>query len=203
MGYSTTFRLKGEIDERFQPNKYRVPNVSKSMSILTAICLHKFVIETKTFCFYTTFEQIYENLRFALHELICDVEQVVKQNFVLDKNKEIYFYGWQYSDESSRLGFDTLEEFEKCILDQLFQIVACPTSTRFDKNHEDFNEKEDQISDILNDIEYEVKEIVTFNFVQYYREHPELADEDDGIKHFFPKKETEKQSEEKTDGTNK
>lgn len=197
MGYSTTFRLKSEIDEQFQPNKYRDPNTSRSKSILMAICLHKFVIESKMFGLYTTFGQIYDNLRIALHELICDAEQVSKQKFVLDKNKEIYFYGWQYSDNDQHLGFDSLEEFEKCILDQLFQIVVCSTSTRFDKNHEDFNEKEDQISDILNDIEYEVDEIVTFNFVKYYREHPELADEDDGINHFFPKE----KSDEKTDET--
>lgn len=92
------------------------------------------------------------------------------------------------------MGFDSLEEFKKCILDQLFQLVVCPTSTRFDKDHEDFNEKEEQVFDILSDIENEVDEIVTYNFVKYYREHPELADEDDGIKHFFPK-------EEKTDET--
>lgn len=194
MGYSTTFRLKDKIVAQFQPNNYRVPNLAKSKSILTALCLYNYTIGDKAYDMWISFNKIYDNIDFALSELIKDAEQESKKKLFLNEKNEIDFYGWQYSDEDSHMGFDSLEEFKKCILDQLFQLVVCPTSTRFDKEHEDFNEKEEQVFDILGDIENEVDEIIRYNFVKFYREHPELADEDDGIKHFFPK-------EEKTDET--
>lgn len=49
MGYSTTFRLKDKVVQQFQPNDYRIPNLTKSKSILTALCLYKYTFGNKAY----------------------------------------------------------------------------------------------------------------------------------------------------------
>lgn len=197
MGYSTTFRLKGEIAKQFQIPEYREKNeieFDKSKSILNAICLFNYDIPQNRYNLYISLSNVYDNIKIALDEMVRDAEDLAKKKLSLNENNEIDFYGWQYSDDNSHMGFDSIDEFKKTILDQLFQLVVCHTNSRFDKEHKDFDEKEERVFDILNDIEYEVSEIVDYNFVKYYRAHPELADEDDGINHFFPKEESEEKN---------
>lgn len=204
MGYQTTFRLKKELDDEFVSwmNKVSKEDLAKAKTILGATCMTAIDEYSDKKNHIIDKYKIWDTISSALNQYIFllreDWKIALKSRF--NENKEIYFCGWEYSDGHNGSAFETLDDYTAFLMEQIYPIAISRTKGRFDKDNEDFYEKEHQIYEYINEIEDEVWSVMNHIFIERYRDN-EDADEDDGLNHLYPenKKDDELSSEEKSE----
>lgn len=201
MGYSTTFRLKGELDSKFKgwkSNSSQSSDKDEYKSILEATCLMASLSYDKKESFLSSYlHKVYKDVLFALRTytgLLANEWKVALMDELKENNNEVELYGWQFSDSGSR-AWKSKEDLEEYFAKQLFLLAATPTLGQFDKDNEDYEEKSRQISSYVEDIEECLNECLWQEFVEFYRDNSELADEDDGYSHRFPEHQEEDDEE--------
>lgn len=192
MGYSTTFRLKGELDSKFKGWKSSSAQSSDKdeyKSVLESTCLlASLSFDKKDSCLSSYLHKVYRDVSFALRTytgLLVNDWKVALMDELKENDNKIDLYGWQFSD-SGNSAWENREDVEKYFAKELFLLAATPTSGQFDKDNDDFIEKSQQISTYINDIEDCLNDVLWQEFISFYRDKPELADEDDGYSHKFP-----------------
>lgn len=189
MGYQTTFRLKKEIDDDFVSWMHEVKSedLAKAKTILASTCMTAIddYSDKKSHIIdkYKIWDSISSALKQYLYLLREDWKINLKSRF--NENKEISFCGWNYSDGHGGSAFESLDVYSAFLMEQIYPIAISSTKGRFEKDNEDFYEKEHQIYEYINEMEDEVWEIMNQEFIKRYRDN-EDADEDDGLTHFYP-----------------
>ena len=203
MGYSTTFRLKGELDEQFKGwgKTYTDLELEEYKSLIMAVCLTAADNYSSGSFLYSRLRKIYVEVASAVRTYIHCLENNWKLSLtqeLKDNNNQIDVYGWNYSENNSS---DWPDAYVSYFVNNLFEVAIFNTESPFDSKHNKFDEKKQQIWDYVRDIEEEVRDNMMRKFVNFYRDHPELADESDGCTHFFPEEEKEdtEESAETTD----
>lgn len=186
MGYSTTFRLKKELDSDFVPwvKKIDESELNKYKSILRAICELPYKDELKD-RYSTSLFALYNKIYYIVNAyvtLISSAWKIDLKSRFYDDNK-INFWGWEYSkDDAIWKDENDVAEF---FTNDLFCTVVKPTSGPFDQDNDDYNQKAQEIWDQINEIEDSVWTALNHKFIRRYR-NSEDADESDGYNHKFP-----------------
>jgi len=173
MGYEITFKIK-EYDEKFK-------GFSKEPLTDEELLIHKAAFEG--YCMYpgdsndsirmhTIAKSLMFNLRLYTNYLVDSWKASKQKEFESlepDENgyRELYFCGWSYKDEQRR---ETIDDLIDLTYSQLYFIVITPTPDRF--NHEESNryqEKLNEIKDIIDEIECSIYEILNHEFLDFYR----------------------------------
>lgn len=210
MGYQTTFRLKKELDSEFKPYISKPIDASEKLEgkmMITAECMKniKTVTDSKDnekieIDYRRLFKSISWQVRSYVLTLQQDwkyyIEQELKKN-----NNEIWFCGWEYSDgRGSISSWDSIDEVVSFFTEQLFLHAMHSTSSPYADEHDDYYQKLQEVSDQINEIEDSVNRTMDSEFISFYRDNEELADESDGYNHFFPEEKDEAEKvNEKTD----
>lgn len=188
MGYSTTFRLKKELDSEFIPwvKEVKKSELDKYKAVLLAVCELQYKEDLKdrySFSLYTLYDKVY----FAVSNYVKLISSAwkIELQAKLNENKEIDFYGWEYSKDDSI--WENEEDLISFFTKDLFLDIIKPTSGAFDRDNADYDNKIQQIWDQVNEIEDSVWIMLNHKFIRRYRDN-EDADEDDGYNHRFPEK---------------
>ena len=104
-----------------------------------------------------------------------------KNNHKGDVGTEYSFCGWEYA-RGRQMHFDheydPAAEIRNEFCSHLFFSAIEATKGRFERDNDDYHSKYEAISDIVNEIEETVWDTMNKYFVSFYRQHPELADEE-------------------------
>lgn len=214
MGYQTTFRLKKELDSKFKPFINKPIDASEKLEdkmMITAECMKNIRAvnddkndERNEIDYRKLFKAISWHVRYYALALQQDWKYYIEQE-LKKHNNEIWFCGWEYSEgRSSMSSWDSVDEVISFFTEQLFLHAMHPTNSPYADEHEDYYQKLQEISDQINEIEDAVNRTMDSEFVDFYRDNEELADESDGYNHFFPeeKDEMEKNNNEAEDNEN-
>lgn len=192
MGYSTTIRLKGELDSKFKGwGKHSLPQDRQQYkSVLLATCrLISCDYENNKNSLTAYLTKAYKEISFAVTlyvNLIANDWKVSLEEELKNNENKTDLYGWQYSDDYPRSAWEDLDELKSYFTDSLFQAAVYPTNSPYSKEDSEANSKEESLNSYINDIEDCVWECLNTEFIRFYRNHPELADESDGYNRRFP-----------------
>ena len=185
MSYETTFRLHGELDKQFVPWTKEKPahkNIERSKNILLAICMQAPDDSKDSFQLYKHYDKIAWAIAMYVGELKEDWKHWLKESLdredEYEKKGEVTFLG-RCSDTW------TEENLEEYFTSSLFRLSIYDTGSPFDDNRDKFVRKEEELSEIINDIEECVTDMMDTEFINRYRDS-EDADEEDGYTHHFP-----------------
>lgn len=179
MGYDTSFKLKAPLDKRFTgwTRDVKSSDIEESKNVLIAVCMKSQVREPDTVELSKIYKKIDFSLRFYINYLIEDWKNKHKG----DVGTEFSFCGWElsrgreiYIDDN----YDPATEIHNDFCSHLFFSAIEATKGRFESDNEDYYSKYESISDTVNEIEDTVWDTMNKYFVSFYRQHPELADEE-------------------------
>lgn len=176
MGYETTFKLKSELDSQFigWMTEVKQSNNDEYKNVLIALCMRALDEPDMT-----ALHKIYREIEFSLRSLVNLYSQEWKYYLKnrLEKEGEIWFCGW----DKARHGNSNVWEDEDSIINffmkELFIKAVQPCKSAFE-NDTNFWNKYDQIRESLEELEDCVTDMWDHKFIDFYREHPELATED-------------------------
>ena len=179
MGYDTSFKLKAPIDKRFTGwmRDVKSSDIEESKNVLIAVCMKSQVSEPDAMELSKAYRKIDFSLRLYINYLIEDW----KNNHKGDVGTEYSFCGWEYArgremhfdDE-----YDPAAEIRNEFCSHLFFSAIEATKGRFERDNDDYHSKYEAVSDIVNEIEETVWDTMNKYFISFYRQHPELADEE-------------------------
>lgn len=204
MGYSTTFRLKGELDSKFQPLYRKEPTkqeIQRYKSALLALCMNE-IPENKRSNYFELI-RVFDNLWVGVQSCVLTFKEIWKYRLKSRiENNEIDFYGWEYSDDRDISLWDDEDDLVAFHTNDLFEIVIVPASSRFDKESESYYEKLSQINNVINSLEESVDSLMDQQFFEFYRDS-DKADESDGYNRHFPEEVDETSKDSLSDSENK
>ena len=179
MGYDTSFKLKAPIDKRFVGwmRDVKSGDIEEAKNVLIAVCMKSQVREPDEMEFRKAYKRIDFSLRLYINYLIEDWKNKHKG----DVGTEFSFCGWEYSrgreihidDE-----YDPAAEIRNDFCSYLFFSAIEATKGKFESDNDDYHSKYEAISDAVNEIEDVVWDTMNKYFISFYRQHPELADEE-------------------------
>ena len=179
MGYDTSFKLKAPIDKRFigWMRDVKSGDIEEAKNVLIAVCMKSQVREPDDMEFRKAYKRIDFSLRLYINYLIEDWKNKHKG----DVGTEFSFCGWEYSrgreihidDE-----YDPAAEIRNDFCSYLFFSAIEVTKGKFESDNDDYHSKYEAISDTVNEIEDVVWDTMNKYFISFYRQHPELADEE-------------------------
>jgi len=197
MGYSTTFRLKGELDDQF---KTWMRNVTKSeltkyKVVLEGICMLP-VEKDENMRGHTYMYKLYGDINTAVSMYVKYIIESWKADLKnrIDENNEIDFCGWEYCDSRNDSPWENDDDLTDFFTEQLFLYVIQPTQGAFEYKNDDYYDKLQKVSDSINEIEDSVYSMMNHKFVERYR-NSEDADESDGYEHRFPEEKDDEDDE--------
>lgn len=179
MGYDTSFKLKAPIDKRFTGwmRDVKSNDIEEAKNVLIAVCMKSQVKEPDEMEFRKAYKRIDFSLRLYINYLIEDWKSKHKG----DVGTEFSFCGWElsrgreiYIDDE----YDPATEIRNDFCSHLFFTAIEATKGKFEQDNNDYYSKYESISDTVNEIEDVVWDTMNKYFVSFYRQHPELADED-------------------------
>lgn len=183
MGYSTTFRIKGELDKQFVSNSWVDTShlaIRKSRMMIISSCLKNWENKESQ-----AFDEIWWQVKAYETQLI----EKWKKNLVSEidredeytKKGEVDFYGWEHANVDNTWTEESLGDY---FSEELFLIALSDGGSRFD-TESNYHKKIEEIVSYVDDIEGCVDSMMDGIFIERYRDS-EDADEDDGDKHRFP-----------------
>lgn len=193
MGYETTFRLKGELDSKFKGWGKSSTKAEREQyeSILLATCkLVSLNYEANKNSLSSYLVKAYKDIDFATElyvNMLVNNWKVSLEKDLKDNNNETYFCGWRYADPNQS-AWESIEDLKSYFKRGLFQESIYPTGSPYEDNNE-YSIKLDRIQSYIDDLESCVYDCLGNEFVKFYRNNPDLADESDGMTHFFPEEE--------------
>lgn len=189
MSYKTTFRLKKEIDGDFVSWMAEInpEDLAKAKTIFGSTCMTAIDENSDKKNHIIDKYKIWDSISSAMKQYIFLLREDWKVNLKskINENNEVSFCGWNYSDGHGGSTFENLDAYSAFLMEQIYPIAISSTKGRFEKDNEDFYEKEHQIYEYINEMEDEVWEIMDQEFIERYRDN-EDADENDGLTHFYP-----------------
>lgn len=179
MGYDTSFKLKTPIDKRFTGwmRDVKSSDIEEAKNVLIAVCMKSQVREPDTVELSKAYRKIDFSLRLYINYLIEDWKCAHKG----DVGDEYSFCGWELSRGREMHiddNYDPATEIRDEFCPHLFFSAIEVTKGRFENDNNDYHSKYEAISDIVNEIEETVWDTMNKYFVSFYRQHPELADEE-------------------------
>lgn len=179
MGYDTSFKLKAPIDKRFVGWMHDVKSsdIEESKNVLIAVCMKSQVNEPDTMELSKAYRKIDFSLRLYINYLIEDW----KNNHKGDVGTEYSFCGWELSRGREMHiddNYDPATEIRNDFCSYLFFSAIEVTKGKFESDNDDYHSKYEAISDVVDEIEGTVWDTMNKYFVSFYRQHPELADEE-------------------------
>ena len=179
MGYDTSFKLKAPIDKRFigWMRDVKSGDIEESKNVLIAVCMKSQVREPDEMEFRKAYKRIDFSLRLYINYLIEDWKNKHKG----DVGTEFSFCGWEYSrggeihidDE-----YDPAAEIRNDFCSHLFFSAIEATKGKFESDNDDYHSKYEAIFAAVSEIEDVVWDTMNKYFISFYRQHPELADEE-------------------------
>lgn len=197
MGYQTTFRLKGELDDQFKTWMKSVTKseLTKYKVVLEGICMLP-VEKNDNMRGHTYMYKLYGDINTAVSmyvEYIIESWKIwIKDR--INENNEIYFCGWEYSNSGNNSPWESKEDLVDFFTEQLFLYVIQPTQGAFEYKNDDYYDKLQKVSDSINEIEDSVYGMMNHKFVNRYRDS-EDAYESDGYDHRFPEEKDDEDEE--------
>lgn len=191
MGYSTTFRLKGELDDKFKTwtTSYKKSDEKKYKVILDAVCMKAYDgFESRdAWVLYKIYDKVHNSVQFYVR-LIVENWKYCLNKTLKEHNNEINFCGWEHaSDRDSP--WESEEDLVDHFTESLFMLAINESNKPFggkrNEDDEEWYEKWQKVSDITSDIDECVVSLMDSQFINRYRDS-EDADEDDGYNHRFP-----------------
>ena len=179
MGYDTSFKLKTPIDKRFTGwmRDVKSSDIEEAKNVLIAVCMKSQAREPDTVELSKAYRKIDFSLRLYINYLIEDWKCAHKG----DVGDEYSFCGWELSRGREMHiddNYDPATEIRDEFCPHLFFSAIEVTKGRFESDNNDYHSKYEAISDIVNEIEETVWDTMNKYFVSFYRQHPELADEE-------------------------
>ena len=179
MGYDTSFKLKAPIDKRFTGwmRDVKSSDIEEAKNVLIAVCMKSQVREPDTVELSKAYRKIDFSLRLYINYLIENWKCAHKG----DVGDEYSFCGWELSRGREMHiddNYDPATEIRDEFCPHLFFSAIEVTKGRFESDNNDYHSKYEAISDIVNEIEETVWDTMNKYFVSFYRQHPELADEE-------------------------
>ena len=179
MGYDTSFKLKAPIDKRFVGwmRDVKLSDIEESKNVLIAVCMKSGVQEPDAVELSKAYRKIDFSLRLYINYLIEDW----KNNHKGDVGDEFSFCGWEYArGREIRIDdeYDPATEIRNDFCPHLFFSAIEASKGKFESDNNDYYSKYEAISDAVNEIEDTVWDTMNKYFVSFYRQHPELADEE-------------------------
>lgn len=204
MGYSTTFRLKGELDNQFKPIRQQKSYTLFSSTpeeyecVLVAIVMKSGIENSKIDV--SEIHNIYKNIKMELSSYITyliddwkyNTEKILKAD-----NNEITFYGWNYSDTDNNFTWESREDIINLFTRSLFEIAIEPVPSRFESDDSSYSDKIERAYETVSELQDTVSTFMTTEFIKRYRDSDD-AWESDGYKHLFPE-EVEEEDEAKAE----
>ena len=179
MGYDTSFKLKAPIDKRFVGwmRDVKSDDIEEAKNVLIAVCMKSQVREPDEMEFRKAYKRIDFSLRLYINYLIEDWKNKHKG----DVGTEFSFCGWELSRGREMCindDYDPATEIRNEFCSHLFFSAIEATKGKFESDNDDYHSKYESVSDTVNEIEDVVWDTMNKYFVSFYRQHPELADED-------------------------
>lgn len=210
MGYQTTFRLKKELDSKFKPYIGKPIDASEKLEgkmMITAECMKNIRTVTEdgknNEMVEIDYRKLFKAISWQVRSYVLTVQQDWKyyvEQHLKKNNNEIWFCGWEYSEgRNSMSSWDSVDEVISFFTEQLFLHAMHPTSSPYADEHDDYYQKLQEISDEINEIEDAVNRTMDSEFIGFYRDNEELADESDGYNHFFPEEKDEMEKDNETE----
>ena len=204
MGYSTTFRLKGELDNQFKPIRQQKSYTLFSSTpeeyecVLVAIVMKSGIENSKIDV--SEIHNIYKNIKMELSSYITyliddwkyNTEKILKAD-----NNEITFYGWNYSDVDKDFTWESREDIINSFTRSLFEIAIEPVPSRFESDESSYSDKIERAYETVSELQDTVTSFMTTEFIKRYRDSDD-AWESDGYRHLFPE-EVEEEDEVKAE----
>lgn len=204
MGYSTTFRLKGELDNQFKPIRQQKSYTLFSSTpeeyecVLVAIVMKSGIENSKIDV--SEIHNIYKNIKMELSSYITyliddwkyNTEKILKAD-----NNEITFYGWNYSDTDNNFTWESREDIINFFTRSLFEIAIEPVPSRFESDDSSYSDKIERAYETVSELQDTVTSFMTTEFIKRYRDSDD-AWESDGYTHLFPE-EVEEEDEVKAE----
>lgn len=203
MGYSTTFRLKGELDDKFKTwtTSYKKSDEKKYKVILDAICMRAYDgLEGKeSWVLYKIYDKVHSAVQIYVRLIVENWKYSINKE-LKEHNNEINFYGWEHASDRD-CPWESEEDLVDHFTESLFMLAINESNKPFggkrNEDDEEWYEKWQKVSDITNDIDECVVSLMDSLFIDRYRDS-EDADEDDGYNHRFPE-DVDDEEEEETD----
>ena len=204
MGYSTTFRLKGELDNQFKPIRQKSYTLFSATPeeyecVLVAIVMKSGIENSKVDV--SEIHNIYKNIKMELSSYVTyliDDWKYNTENILKSDNNEITFCGWNYSDSDYGFTWESKEDIIKSFTRSLFEIAIEPVPSRFESDDSSYSDKIERAYETVSELQDTVSSFMTSEFIKRYRDSDD-AWESDGYKHFFPEEIAEMEDEKKTE----
>lgn len=204
MGYSTTFRLKGELDNQFKPIRQKSYTLFSSTPeeyecVLVAVVMKSGIENSKVDV--SEIHNIYKNIKMELSSYVTyliDDWKYNTENILKSDNNEITFCGWNYSDSDYGFTWESKEDIIKSFTRSLFEIAIEPVPSRFESDDSSYSDKIERAYETVSELQDTVSSFMTSEFIKRYRDSDD-AWESDGYKHFFPEEIAEMEDEKKTE----
>ena len=204
MGYSTTFRLKGELDNQFKPIRQKSYTLFSATPeeyecVLVAIVMKSGIENSKVDV--SEIHSIYKNIKMELSSYVTyliDDWKYNTENILKSDNNEITFCGWNYSDSDYGFTWESKEDIIKSFTRSLFEIAIEPVPSRFESDDSSYSDKIERAYETVSELQDTVSSFMTSEFIKRYRDSDD-AWESDGYKHFFPEEIAEMEDEKKTE----
>lgn len=198
MGYQTNFRLKGELDDKFKSfysKEISKKEIQRYKSALVAVCMDELPKDKRSNFFELTrvFDILYTSVQACVNIYIETWKQNLKDRF---EDNEIHFCGWEFSDGRDISIWDNEEDLICFYVNDLFEVLISPSSSRFDKDNDTYYTKLQQVSDQVDSLEESVWSLMNQEFINFYRDN-DKADESDGYNRHFPEEADEETQERK------
>lgn len=191
MGYSTTFRLKGELDDKFKTwtTSYKKSDEKKYKVILDAVCMKAYDgFDSKdTWVLHKIYDKVHSAVQFYVRLLVENWKYCIGKT-LKEHNNEINFFGWEYSGDRD-CPWESEEDLVDHFTEDLFMLAINESNKPFggkrNEDDEEWYEKWEKVNSITRDIDECVVSLMDNQFIDRYRDS-EDADEDDGYSHRFP-----------------
>ena len=202
MGYETHFRLKGELDNRFKSwmKEVKKEEIERQKNVLLATCMLTKLDKGDSFELSKAYETISMAFRMYLNYLVeswkISLQQRLDYEDEYDKKGEVYFCGWNHAEGNGGPTWESEEDIINYFVPNIFLLAVEPCASPFDRENDTYHEKLEQISEYVDDIECSVIDMMDGQFISFYRNSPDLADESDGYSHRYPEEEDDDETNE-------
>lgn len=178
MSYYTSFKLKGELDKQFQPlysQHSPTDYIEKYKNVLFAICMED-MHNKRPEDYFKLYETLSIYTKMFLNILLTEY-YLSLQDELKDKDNTISFCGWQYSRSSLSTLYTDKEDMIAHQVSYLFKTAIIKCDDYWDKDST-YHNKYSEVIEAIDSIIETTNDFASTSFVEFYREHPELAVEE-------------------------
>ena len=192
MGYETHFRLKGELDKQFTSwmKEVKKEDINRQKNVLLATCMLTRLSKVDNFELNKVYNSISTAFRMYLNYLVEDwkinLQKRLDYEDEYDKKNEVYFCGWNHSEGHDDPTWEDEDDMINYFVPNIFLLAVESAASPFDNDDDTYYRKLEKISEYVNDLDDCVCDMMDSQFISFYRNHTELADESDGYDHKYP-----------------